>query len=53
MPMYEYKCAKCGAVKTVIQKIGDKPPKCCRKAMVKQVSTGTGFHVMGGERRFS
>ena len=29
MPLYEYKCSKCGAVTEIIQKVSDPPPRTC------------------------
>jgi putative FmdB family regulatory protein len=31
MPIYEFKCRKCGAHLEVFQKVSDKPPVRCRK----------------------
>lgn len=50
MPIYKYKCEKCGEVRTVLQSRGDPPPKHCKVAMVKQVAAssfklkGTGWY---------
>lgn len=30
MPIYEYKCKKCGEIYEVVQKIDDKPLKTCK-----------------------
>ena len=51
MPMYEYKCSNCGATIEVLQKFSD--PKlvhceqCGHDSLEKQISTGTGFCLMG------
>lgn len=54
MPLYEYKCDKCGSVEEVIQKLTDKPlGKCsqCGGPLHKLVSSpaiqfkGTGWYV--------
>lgn len=31
MPIYVYKCAKCGGTLKVLQKMDAPPPKCCGK----------------------
>ncbi len=54
MPIYEYKCLKCGAVLEALQKISDKPLKKCPKCkgpLKKVISPpalqfkGTGWYV--------
>ena len=55
MPIYEYRCAECGAEKEILQKISDAPlkdcPECGKPAMSKLVSAagfqlkGTGWYV--------
>lgn len=51
MPMYEYKCDSCGKTCEKIQKYSDAPltecPECGDHALVKQISRGTGFCLMG------
>ena len=53
MPLYEYKCEKCGQRVDVIQRVSDKPYSHCPKCggdMKKQASApaiqfkGSGFH---------
>lgn len=55
MPIYEYRCAECGAQKEILQRISDAPlvdcPACGKPAMQKLVSAagfqlkGTGWYV--------
>ncbi|MGZ8853923.1 MAG: FmdB family zinc ribbon protein [Thermoanaerobaculia bacterium] len=53
MPLYEYKCEKCGQCVDIIQRVSDKPYSHCPKCggdMKKQVSApaiqfkGSGFY---------
>src|SRR5215467_1079239 len=62
MPIYEYKCAKCGKTIEVIQKMSDKPLKKhehCGGALTKLVSAagfqfkGTGWYVTDYARKSS
>lgn len=50
MPIYEYKCTKCGHEMEAIQKMSEEPlvkcPKCKKKSLEKQISTG-GFILKG------
>jgi putative FmdB family regulatory protein len=50
MPIYEYKCKKCGYKFEQLQKVTEKPlcvcPKCKKKQLVKLVS-GTNFQLKG------
>lgn len=50
MPIYAYKCADCGHVKELLQKISDAPltdcPDCGRPSMAKMV-TAAGFQLKG------
>lgn len=48
MPLYEYKCNSCEAIKEVLQKFDDPAPRCsaCTQDMVKQVSV-TSFSLKG------
>jgi len=42
MPIYEYKCKKCGNKIESLQKIGDPDPKCeCGTVMKKLMSTNS------------
>lgn len=54
MPLYEYKCTRCGAVTEVIQKVADAPLKVCPECggkLHKQVTSpaiqfkGSGWYV--------
>ena len=51
MPIYDYKCSKCGHQIEVIQKISDNPitlcPKCNKKGLKKLVSAPS-FRLKGG-----
>lgn len=53
MPMYEFKCSRCGQEKEVRAKMSEydslEPPKCseCLIPMAKKVSTGTMFDLKG------
>jgi putative FmdB family regulatory protein len=62
MPIYEYRCAKCGKTIEVIQKMSDKPLKKhehCGGALTKLVSAagfqfkGTGWYVTDYARKSS
>ena len=50
MPIYEYRCARCGMHKDVMQKINAEPlsvcPECGEKAFSKQLSAA-GFQLKG------
>ena|SRR5687767_4505798 len=50
MPIYEYRCAECGAQKEVLQRINDAPltvcAECGKRAMKKMV-TAAGFQLKG------
>lgn len=56
MPLYEFKCPKCGHEFDVIQKFSDDPPKCpakledgtaCDSEVEKKVSRNS-FQLKGG-----
>ena len=62
MPIYEYRCAKCGKTIEVIQKMSDKPLKKheqCGGALTKLISAagfqfkGTGWYVTDYARKSS
>ena len=62
MPIYEYKCDKCGKTIEVIQKMSDKPLKkheSCGGALTKLISAagfqfkGTGWYVTDYARKSS
>jgi putative FmdB family regulatory protein len=50
MPIYEYRCAKCGHQEDHLQKVSEKPlsrcPACGRKTYKKQLSAA-GFQLKG------
>ena len=50
MPIYEYRCASCGAEKEVLQKVSDPLltdcPECGKPTLEKQVSAA-GFQLKG------
>ena len=49
MPIYEYKCTKCGQIKEAIQNFSDKPLKKCNHCsgkLHKLISQST-FHLKG------
>lgn len=50
MPIYEYKCEKCGHTLEVIQKLSDEPltfcPVCQENALKKLLSAGS-FRIQG------
>ena len=51
MPIYTYACEKCSHTMDALQKFSDLPlkecPECHEESLVKQLSTGTGFCLMG------
>lgn len=51
MPIYQYKCSDCGHELEELQKFSDEPlkecPNCKKEALEKQISTDTGFCLMG------
>jgi len=50
MPIYEYRCGKCGFQKEFLQRLSDKPltvcPACGKRALSKMV-TAAGFQLKG------
>ena len=50
MPIYEYRCKKCGFQKEFLQRLSDAPlkdcPECGKPALSKMV-TAAGFHLKG------
>jgi putative FmdB family regulatory protein len=50
MPIYEYRCGKCGFEQEVLQRMSDAPlthcPKCGKRSFSKQV-TAAGFQLKG------
>lgn len=49
MPIYEYVCEKCGSRIEIIQRVGDPPPKRCRKCRGKlqKAVSRTSFQLKG------
>lgn len=51
MPIYEYRCTRCGHELDALQKISDEPlticPQCNESALVKKISAA-GFRLKGG-----
>lgn len=49
MPLYNFKCPKCGAEREVLQKHSDPDPFChvCETIMEKVVSAPSGFQFKG------
>ena len=49
MPIYEYKCRKCGKVYEMFQRITDAPASSCEfcKGPVKKLMSQTTFHLKG------
>lgn len=51
MPIYEYRCTRCGHELDALQKVADAPltvcPKCNERALVKKISAA-GFRLKGG-----
>lgn len=49
MPIYEYKCTKCGEVFETIQKFSDKPLKNCKfcNGRVERLISNTSFQLKG------
>jgi putative FmdB family regulatory protein len=50
MPIYEFRCARCGALSEVVQRVGERPPpcpKCGSRRMARAVSR-TSFQLKGG-----
>ncbi len=49
MPLYEYKCTKCGEVFEALQKFSDKPLARCKlcKGKVERLISNSTFHLKG------
>ena len=49
MPIYEYRCSKCGEVFEVIQKFDDKPVTRCKhcKGSVERLLSNSSFQLKG------
>jgi putative FmdB family regulatory protein len=46
MPIYEFKCDKCGSEKELIVKFNDPAPECCGQPMHHEISKCS-FHLKG------
>jgi putative FmdB family regulatory protein len=49
MPLYEYKCTKCGTIIEVLQKFSDDPLSSCRECSgkLKKLISRTSFQLKG------
>src|SRR5262245_24201903 len=50
MPIYEYRCKKCGHHLELLQKVGDPAPKSCpncRKGKMEKLVSRTSFQLKG------
>lgn len=49
MPIYEYQCAKCGAVEEALQRFSDKPLSKCRhcSGRLHKLISHSAFHLKG------
>ena len=50
MPIYEYRCLKCGHEMEVVQKLSDPPLQRCRecRGKVEKMISRSSFHLKGG-----
>ncbi len=50
MPLYEYRCLKCGQVTEVLQKLSDRPLRRCRlcSGKLEKLISRTSFQLKGG-----
>ena len=50
MPLYEYRCTKCGHCMEVLQKFSDRPKRRCRECSGKleKLISRTSFQLKGG-----
>ena len=50
MPLYEYRCLKCGRVSEVLQRINDRPLRKCEicSGRLKKLISRTSFQLKGG-----
>lgn len=50
MPIYEFRCARCGNLSEVVQRVGARPPPCpvCGSKRMARAVSRTAFHLKGG-----
>ena len=50
MPLYEYRCLKCGRVSEVLQRLSDRPLRKCEicSGQLKKLISRTSFQLKGG-----
>ena len=50
MPIYEYRCTKCGDLSEVMQRVSDPPKRKCRNCSgrLEKLISRTAFHLKGG-----
>ena len=50
MPIYEFKCARCGNLAEIVQRVGARPPPCpaCGSKRMARAVSRTAFHLKGG-----
>lgn len=46
MPLYDYKCDKCGTIREVVQ-LGDKEPICCGISMRRKIGLPAYIRIKG------
>nr|HID59775.1 zinc ribbon domain-containing protein [Desulfobacterales bacterium] len=49
MPIYEYRCTKCGRIEEVLQKFSDKPLSTCKycSGKLQKIISHSTFHLKG------
>ncbi len=55
MPIYRYKCVKCGNVKDLLLDLSAEAPACCDKSMERQLTSPSLITIKGegGTRTYS
>lgn len=50
MPIYEYRCTRCGAVSEVLQRVSEPPKRKCLdcSGRLEKLISRTSFHLKGG-----
>jgi putative FmdB family regulatory protein len=50
MPIYEFRCARCGKLAEVVQRVGERSPPCphCGSKRMSRAVSRTSFHLKGG-----